>query len=66
MANRTMTRERMLAIQALPKSTRRHHSCTCGDAPGTKPEFRTTMPLVRLNPGHRVAKYGCSRCRREA
>lgn len=57
-----MTREKMKAIQAEPKDqVIRHHSCTCGSAPGTKPEHRTTEPLIRTQTG-----YACSRCGREA
>jgi predicted SprT family Zn-dependent metalloprotease len=57
----TMTKAKMLAIQAVPsRPIYRVHSCTCGAAPGTKPEFRVTEPIVRDG-----KVYRCSRCRRE-
>lgn len=64
MASETMTRKRMLAVQSVPKRpVRRFHSCTCGDAPGTKPEDRTTQPLIR---GPKPDTYLCARCGRES
>lgn len=58
----TMTKARMHQIQREPKNpVLRFHSCTCGAAPGAKPEHQTTEPLRRTEKGYR-----CTRCGREA